>query len=143
MAKEKQKKRRPFNPGALEPHANPVLRPRMGPGETLWRYTTTIPLEEITPKKRQIATPEDVRNLQLMLGKHFGGFSRLPDSFGYGLRDPEKPEEEPELNVNAAFVVLASPVPQAETYFRALRDELETALDEGVILVERQQVWIP
>ena len=27
-------------------------------------------------------------------------------------------------------------------YFRALRAELETALDEGVILVERQEVWI-
>jgi hypothetical protein len=47
------------------------------------------------------------------------------------------------MNYNAYFVVLASPLPDAEVYFRALRDELENALDEGVILVERQEVWIP
>jgi hypothetical protein len=39
--------------------------------------------------------------------------------------------------------VLPSPVTEAEAYFRALREELQTALDEGVILVERQEVWIP
>ena len=47
------------------------------------------------------------------------------------------------MNYNAYFAVLASPVPEAEAYFRALRQELETALLEGVILVERQEVWIP
>ena len=44
---------------------------------------------------------------------------------------------------NACFAVLASPVPEAEAYFRALREELEAAFDEGVILVERHEVWIP
>ena len=34
-------------------------------------------------------------------------------------------------------------VPEADAYFRALRAELETALTEGVILLERQEVWIP
>jgi hypothetical protein len=34
-------------------------------------------------------------------------------------------------------------VPESEAYFRALRAELEEALDEGVILVERIEVWIP
>jgi hypothetical protein len=46
------------------------------------------------------------------------------------------------MNYNTYFVVLTSPLPEAETYFRALKRELETALDEGVILVERQEVWI-
>jgi hypothetical protein len=143
MAKRKKPKQRPFQPNVLEEHADPVLRPRMGPGETLWRYTVTIPLEEITPTKRQKATREDIENLEEMFRKHFGGFTRLANAFGHGLRDPEKSEEPPEMNVNAYLVVLVSPVPQSEAYFRALREELEDALDEGVILIERQQVWIP
>jgi hypothetical protein len=143
MVKRKQKKQHPFQPEVLNECADPVLRPRMGPGETLWRYTVTLPLEEIRPKKRQKATAADLTNLETLFLKHFGGFTRLSDSAGYGLRDPEKPEEAPETNFNAYFVVLASPVAQADAYFRALRRELETALDEGVILVERQQVWIP
>ncbi len=120
-----------------------MLRPRMGPGETLWRYTVTIPLEEISPAKRQIATVDDLNKLQRMLVKHFRGFTRYPESFGQGLRDPDSPEEAPEMNINAYFAVLASPISQSDAYFRALREELETALDEGVILVERVQVWIP
>jgi len=53
------------------------------------------------------------------------------------------PEQEPESNYNAYFVVLALPGTAADRYFRALRTELQDALDEGVILVERQVVWIP
>ena len=34
-------------------------------------------------------------------------------------------------------------IPEADAYFRALREELESALVEGVILVKRQDVWIP
>jgi hypothetical protein len=143
MAKRKPKQQRPVRREAVEGLAIAVLRPRMGPGETLWRFTLTVPLEEIRPRKRQKATAEDLDTLQQMFVVHFGGFTRLGDSTGYGLRDPEKPGEEPEMNVNTSFVVLASPVPEAEVYFRALREELEVALDEGVILVERQTVWIP
>jgi hypothetical protein len=127
MAQRKQHKPRPFQPEALTPFALPALRPRMGPGETLWRYTVTVPLEEIQPRKRQRATLEDVINIQLMLVRHFSGFARYPNSPGYGLRDPTKPEQTPEMNI----------------YFRALREELQTALDEGVILVERLETWIP
>jgi hypothetical protein len=115
----------------------------MGPGEVLWRYTLTVPLEEIKPEKLQKATTQDLDNLQQMFTEHFGGFTRLPNSPGYGLRDPTKPHQAAEMNYNAYFAVLASPVPEAEAYFRALRAELETALAEGVILVERQEVWIP
>jgi hypothetical protein len=139
----KRRKVRPFRLEALEPHAPGVLLPRMGPGETLWRYTVTVPLEEILPQKRQRATAEDLINLQQMFVNHFGGFMRAPNSPGYGLRDPAKPEQMPEMNYNAYFSVLTSPIPEAEVYFRALRKELEAALIEGVILVERQDVWIP
>lgn len=143
MARKNQPKSRPFNREVLQRYAVPVLRPRMGPGETVWRFTLTVPLEEIEPKKRQRATADDLRNLQAMLVDHFSGFTRLPNSPGYGLRDSDKPEQLPEMNYNAYFSVLASPVPAADAYFRALREELQTALDEGVILVERQEIWIP
>jgi len=115
----------------------------MGPGEAVWRYTITIPLEEIRPRKRQKATAEDLNNLQQMLVEHFGRFTRLPSSPGYGLRDPTGSDQAPEMNYNTYFAVLTSPVPEADAYFRALREELEAALDEGVILVERQEVWVP
>lgn len=142
MAKTSRKPR-PFSREVLKELALPVLRPRMGPGETVWRFTVTVPLEEIEPRKRQRATADDLRNLQEMLVEHFSGFTRQPNSPGYGLRDPGKPEQAPEMNYNAYFSVLASPVPASEAYFRALRKELESALDEGIILIERQEVWIP
>lgn len=115
----------------------------MGPGEAVWRYTITVPLEEIKPHKRQKATAEDLDNLQQMFVEHFGGFTRLPNSPGFGLRDPADPSRSLEMNYNTYFVVLVSPVPEADAYFRALREELEAALDEGVILIERQEAWIP
>ncbi len=115
----------------------------MGPGEAVWRYTVTVPLEEIRPKKVQKATAEDLDNLQQMFAEHFGGLTRLPNSPGYGLRDPTKPRQIPQMNYNSYFSVLSSPVPKADLYFRALREELEDALDEGAILIERHDVWIP
>ncbi len=78
-----------------------------------------------------------------MFVRHFGGVTLLPSSLGYGLRDPDRPEREPESNYNTYFVVLASPGAAANKYFRTLRNELQDALDEGVILIERQVVWIP
>jgi hypothetical protein len=143
MARRKQGKQRPFRREALDRYAVPALRIRMGPGETVWRYTLTIPLEEIRPQKRQKATAQDLDTLQEMFADHFGGFSKLPNSSGYGPRDPTDLNRAPEMNYNTAFVVLASPIPEADAYFRALREELQDALDEGVILVERQEAWIP
>jgi hypothetical protein len=73
MAKGKPRKQRPFRPAVLDEYADPRLRPRMGPGETVWRFTMTVPLEEIEPRKRQKATPDDLHNLRRMLVRHFGG----------------------------------------------------------------------
>jgi hypothetical protein len=143
MPEKRRRKPRPFRGEALDDLAIPEMKPRMGPGETLWRYTVTVPLEEIQPHKRQIATAEDLFNLQQMFVDHFTGFTRPPNSPGCGLRDPNKPERMPEMNYNAYFAVLASPMSEAEAYFRALREELQVALDEGVILIERLEVWIP
>lgn len=142
MAKRKRGQR-PFSSEALAAYAVPVLIPRLGPGEAVWRFTLTVPLEEIRPRKRQKATAEDLDNLQMTFAEHFRGFTQMPNSPGFGLRNPRAPHQPPEMNYNMYFVVLTSPVPEADAYFRALREELEAALDEGVILVERQEAWIP
>jgi hypothetical protein len=143
MAKRKRAEQRPFRPEALDPYAAAGLFARLLPGRRIWRYTLTVPLEQIKPTRKQKAAPRDQNQLRRMLVRHFGGVTLPPASPGYGLRDPDHPEQEPETNYNACFVVLASPGRAADRYFRALRDELQDALEEGVILVERQEVWIP
>ena len=50
---------------------------------------------------------------------------------------------EPEMNFNFYFVVYAAPIRESDNYFLALRRELEEALAEGVILIEKQQVFQP
>ena len=89
----------------------------MGPGEAVWHYTLTVPLEEIRPQKRQKGTAEDLDTLQQMFVEHFGGFSRLPNSAGFGLRNPTDPDQTSEMNYNAYFVVLTSPVSEADANF--------------------------
>jgi len=143
MAKRKTREQRPFYPEALDPYATAGLFARLLPGRRVWRYTAIVPLEQIKPARKQKATPRDENRLRRMLVRHFGGVTARPPSPGYGLRDPDHPEHEPEMNYNAYFVVLASPGPVPDRYFRALRNELQDALDEGVILVERQVIWIP
>lgn len=142
MARRKPRGQRPFRPEALGEYAKPLLRPRIGSGATLYRFTIVVPLEEVSPEKRQKATNADLYEMQEAFSRDFGGCTRLPDSPGYGLRDPDNPGALPEMNYNAYFVVLTSPVPETDDYFRALRKELEEALAEGVILIERQVVYL-
>jgi hypothetical protein len=143
MAKRQRAEQRPFRPEALDRYVTASLRPKLLPGRKVWRYRVTVPLRQIKPTWKQKATPRDRNQLRRMLVRHFGGVTLEPSSPGYGLRDPDHPEQQPESNYNAYFVVLASPGPAADRYFRALRTELQNALDEGVILVERHIVWIP
>ncbi len=143
MAKRRQGEQRPFRPDVLEAFAGVHLLPRLLPGRRVWRYKVTVPIEQIKPTRQAKATPRDENKLRRTFVRHFGGVTLLPSSAGYGLRDPDHPEQEPESNYNAYFVVLALPGAAADRYFRVLRTELQDALDEGVILVERQVVWIP
>jgi hypothetical protein len=143
MPKKKRGEQRPFRPEALEPYAAIALLARLLPGRKIWRYTVTVPREQIKPTRKPKATPRDRNQLRQMLVRHFGGVTLPPPSPEYGLRDPDHPQHEPESNFNVYFVVLAAPGPAADRYFCALRNELQDALDEGVILVERQLVWIP
>jgi hypothetical protein len=133
---------RPFRPQALKRYADPELRPRLGPGERVWRYTMVVPVEEVRPRKRVKAARRDLEKLEQMLLEHFGGLTLPPPSLGYGLRNPKKPYQKPEMNYNTYYVVYSSPLRQSEAYFQALQRELQDALDEGVILIERQEVWL-
>lgn len=131
MAKRRQGEQRPFRPEVLEPFADTHLVPRLLPGRRVWQYRVTVPIEQIKPTWKPKATPQDINRLRRMFVRHFGGVTLPPRSPGYGLRDPHHPELEPESNFNAHFIILASPGAPADRYFRALRRELQDALDEG------------
>ena len=47
-----------------------------------------------------------------------------------------------EQNEHVAFEVYAAPVQESDDYFRAISQELQDALGEGVILIERQHVTL-
>jgi hypothetical protein len=139
------KEQRPVNPEALKQHAVAQIRASIGQDTGLvWRYYLLVPVEEgrADGSVRQIATNTDIENLEAMLAGHFGGLSTptvVPSVRGLGARDPQKPQQTRELNRHVAFMVYAAPHGASDRYFLALRRELEEALLEGVILVERQE----
>jgi hypothetical protein len=138
---------RPFNPKVLARFAVPAIRPQLGPETLVRRYTVLVPVEEIRAgaAARRIATGDDLQRLQLALIKHFGGVTTsvtVPSLVGWGARDPRRPSQTRELNRHAHFAVYAAAVRASDEYFLALREELASALGEGVILVERQDVTI-
>jgi len=45
-----------------------------------------------------------------------------------------------EENEHTTFEVYAAPLQESDDYFRTLRKELQEALGEGVILIERQEI---
>ena len=62
----------------------------MGPGEALWRFTITVPLEEIRPRKRLKATATDLeRPMRNRLPEHGWGYFRVgqPGTFVAALGD--------------------------------------------------------
>jgi hypothetical protein len=58
-------------------------------------------------------------------------------SSGFGLRAGKM-----ELNIHLPLIVYSAAVAAAEDYFAALRRELQDALEQEVVLVERQEVWL-
>ena len=78
--------------------------------------------------------------------RHFGGVTcqtRQPSHLqGVGARDPANVQATLERNEHAVFEVYAAPVHASDEYFRTVRRELQEALQEGVILIERQQVTL-
>jgi hypothetical protein len=133
------KTRRPFNPTVLGELATPSIKALIGVGAVVWRYTVLVPIEEtkLGENPQRIATDEDLDNLQTALARDFDGLTTLPHSLGYGRR-----ESQLELNKHTPLVVYAAPTTPSDLYFQRLRKELEEALLQETILVERHEVWL-
>jgi hypothetical protein len=113
----------------------------------VWRYTVFVPVEEYRADGQMlaVATADDLQALEGMLADHFGGITApaaVPALKGAGARDPLHPGATREFNRHATFMIYAAARGASDEYFRGLRRELEEALAEGVILIERQDVTI-
>jgi hypothetical protein len=132
----------------------PVVHAGVGSPSSVraYRYRLLVPVaqtfyESPTSFRRfTIATDDDVTLIRETLSRHFGGVT-MPHqeptpALGIGARDPSDVAGTVEHNLHVAFEVYAAPVPESDEYFRALRRELQEALREGVILIERQEVTL-
>jgi hypothetical protein len=118
----------------------------------VYNYRIFVPVAQVVFESatafRQVAvaTEEDINTLRNLFIKDFGGVTMLKQTpsplSGVGARDPRQPETTQEQNVHMAFEVLASATHQSDVYFSALRRELQEALGEGVILVQRTEVTL-
>jgi hypothetical protein len=116
------------------------------------RYRLLVPIVQIVHESRHavrrvvVATDSDIFTIRNALIRHFGGVTVLHQppapAFGVGARDPSNVADTLELNEHISFEVYAAPIQESDDYFHALREELQEALQEGVILVERQQVTL-
>jgi hypothetical protein len=127
----------------------PVVRAEVGAEIPVpaYLYRIYVPVAQVieessrTLRRTTIASEDDLSALRELLIRDFGGVTTLKQSpsplQGSGARDPLHPSATPELNEHAAFEVLASATHHSDVYFTALRRELEEALGEGVILIQR------
>ncbi|MCI0461130.1 MAG: hypothetical protein L0Z62_29630 [Gemmataceae bacterium] len=134
---------RPFNPEALAPYAVPDIRPPLGIGALVWRYTILLPITELRSggQAQALATLSDLETLGEVCCDHFGGVTAHPLVSGYGLRDPADPTSL-EFNQHLPFAVYARPVAASDRYFERLQQELQEALVQGLIVVEREEVFL-
>jgi hypothetical protein len=116
------------------------------------RYRLLVPIAQVirdstrVVRRAMVATDEDIDTIRDALIRHFGGVTVLHQppapAFGVGARDPTDVPGTLEQNEHVAFEVYAAPVQESDDYFRAVRRELQEALQEGVILIERQRVTL-
>jgi hypothetical protein len=135
---------RPFNREALKPYAVPWLTPNVSNWSAVWRYTVLVPVEQIQADgtTSRVATDTDIESLELMFIEIFGGITRPEKRFGRGARDPRRPKETLESNVHEVFQVYAPNAAASDQFFQALRFELQEALVEGQVLIEREDVLL-
>jgi hypothetical protein len=128
----------------LKPHATSWLQPNVCNWSSVWRYTVFVPVEHIRNDGtvQPVATPDDLINLELMLVEHLGGLTILPVVQGRGCRDPRHPRDTLETNRHAIYLVYAPAAYVSDNYFQALRAELQNALGEGIVMVERQEALL-
>lgn len=132
----------------------PILQADVGSSVSVsvHRYRLLLPVAQIIRESDHevrrivVATEGDVFTIRNALIRHFGGVTVLHQppaaAFGIGARDPSNVSNTLEQNEHIAFEVYAASVPESYEYFHALRRELQEALQEGVILIERQQVTL-
>ena len=133
------KARRPVNLEQLPASSIQLIRARVGGGAVIWRYVLLLPLDETKPGEntQPIATPDDLSVVESCLAEHFHGVTVLPAVAGFGLRDGKV-----EGNTNVPYVVFAAPTAESEHYFQTLKRELQDALVQETILIERQETWV-
>ncbi|HYT95616.1 MAG TPA: hypothetical protein VEL76_43250 [Gemmataceae bacterium] len=134
-----KKKTRHVNPEVLHALARTEIRARIGGGAVVWRYTVLVPVQETKQgaAPQPLATDADQDALEDTLATHFNGVTVLPEVPGFGLRKGRL-----EMNRSVPYVIYAAPLTASEEYFQALKKELQEALVQETILVERQDVWI-
>jgi hypothetical protein len=132
----------------------PVIQAEVGSPVPLLvhRYRLLVPIAQIsqepahTVHRTLVATASDIDTIRDALIRHFGGVTVLHQppapAAGIGARDPANVSGTLEQNEHVAFEVYAAPLQESDDYFRAIRRELQEALQEGVILIERQQVTL-
>ena len=132
----------------------PIIQAEVGAPVPLLvhRYRLLVPIAQIQRgaaleiRRTLIATNADIDTIRNALIRHFGGVTVLHQppapAFGVGARDPARVSATLEENEHLAFEVYAAPLHESDDYFRAMRRELQDALQEGVILVERQHVTL-
>ena len=132
----------------------PILQAEVGAAvpQLVHRYRLLVPIAQIIRDSAQairrvvVATEVDIYLIRNALIRHFGGVTVLHQppaaASGMGARDPRNVAGTLEQNEHVAFEVYAAPLQESDDYFRTMRHELEEALQEGVILVERQQVTL-
>lgn len=116
------------------------------------RYRLLVPIAQLITtaaggvERVMVATLSDLNTIEKAFVHHLGGATvhlQEPSPIrGVGARDPMDVVGTGEQNEHAMFEVYAAPIHASDEYFRAVRRELEEALGEGVILIERQHVTL-
>lgn len=109
-------------------------------------FTYVIEESATTIHHVRVASDDDLKIIQRGLIRHFGGVTmrhqQMAPALGIGARDPADVSGTSEKKLHVSFEVYAAPVKESDDYFRALRRELEEALCEGVLLIERHEVTL-
>jgi hypothetical protein len=132
----------------------PVIQAEVGAEVPVpaYQYRLFVPVAQVIWESvtafRQIvvATDDDIKSIRDLLIQDFGGVTMLKQNpsplQGAGARDPRHPAATLEQNEHVAFEILASATHQSDVYLSALRRELQEALGEGVILIQRVEVTL-
>jgi hypothetical protein len=132
----------------------PILQADVGSEVSVdvYRYRLLLPIAQIISlnsgdvRRTIVANEDDLDTIQETFIRHFGGitlWTQQPSPVrGVGARDPADVRGTLERNEHAIFEVYAAPIHASDEYFRAVRRELQNALGEGVILIERQHVTL-